>query len=204
MNKLYRLGLDIGIGSIGWAVIENDPLTEEPCHILKLGVRVFSPNEVPKTGASTAAARREKRGVRRRKRRRSFRMLRMKNLFKNIFGNNIEEEIDKLKNEDVYQLRARSLDDKISNPELCKVILNILKRRGFKSNRKSGAGEDGKLLNAVKVNQQFLKDNGYRTIGEAIFKDERFRFNNAGKNSYLIRNHFGDYKNCFYRRSLSL
>ena len=59
MTKLYRIGLDIGIGSVGWAVLENNPVTEEPSRILKLGVRTFNTNEVQKTGESTAKARRE-------------------------------------------------------------------------------------------------------------------------------------------------
>ena len=73
MSKLYRIGLDIGIGSVGYSVLENDPLTEDPCRILKLGVRTFNPNEISDTGESTAKKRREARGVRRRARRKKFR-----------------------------------------------------------------------------------------------------------------------------------
>ena len=78
MDKLYRIGFDIGVGSVGYAVLENDPVTEDPIKILKLGVRTFSPNEVKDTGASTATARREKRGVRRRARRKKLRMQKLK------------------------------------------------------------------------------------------------------------------------------
>ena len=60
MDKFYRIGLDIGIGSVGYSVLENDPVTEEPIQIMKLGVRTFSPNEVDKTGESTAKKRRDK------------------------------------------------------------------------------------------------------------------------------------------------
>ena len=70
MGKLYTLGLDIGIASVGWSLLENDPITEEPVKIIKMGVRTFSANEIPKTGESTAKNRRDKRGVRRRNRRR--------------------------------------------------------------------------------------------------------------------------------------
>ena len=58
MDKKYRVGLDIGIGSVGFAVIENDPQTEEPVRIIELGARTFDTNEVQKTGASTALDRR--------------------------------------------------------------------------------------------------------------------------------------------------
>ena len=47
----YTLGLDIGIASVGWAVLSNDA-KGEPCHIEDLGVRIFEAAEQPKTGAS--------------------------------------------------------------------------------------------------------------------------------------------------------
>jgi CRISPR-associated endonuclease Csn1 len=36
----YRIGLDIGIASVGWAVLENN-CKDEPVHIMDLGVRIF-------------------------------------------------------------------------------------------------------------------------------------------------------------------
>lgn len=53
----YALGLDIGIGSVGWAVLRNQP-NGEPDRIQDLGVRIFDKAEQPKTGASLAAPRR--------------------------------------------------------------------------------------------------------------------------------------------------
>ena len=202
MDKNYRIGLDIGIGSVGWAVLENDPITEEPDKILRLGVRTFNPNEVQKTGESTAASRRDKRGIRRRNRRKAFRFLRMKNLLRKTFGANIDEKIAELSNTDIYKLRAEAIDNKVTDAQVCKIILNLLKRRGFKSNRKSGVGEDGKLLSAVKENQDFLKANNYRTIGEAIYKDQRFAVSSGDDKFYLVRNHGGDYRNCFFRSDI--
>ena len=64
----YALGLDIGIGSVGWAVLRNQP-NGEPDRIQDLGVRIFDKAEQPKTGASLAAPRRDARSARRRLRR---------------------------------------------------------------------------------------------------------------------------------------
>ena len=125
MDKKYRIGFDIGIGSVGWAVLENDALTEEPCKILKMGVRTFAVNEVEKTGESTAKDRREKRGLHRRTRRRAHRLERIKKQLKNIFGDDVEQKAEKIKNVDVYELRAKSLDEKLCNEELYKVVINI-------------------------------------------------------------------------------
>ena len=138
MSKLYRIGLDIGIGSVGYAVLENNPLTENPDKILKLGVRTFRPNEVDKTGESSAKARREARGVRRRKRRKEFRFQRMKSLLTKTFGENVLSEInvlnygDKDKNvkpADVYEIRCRAISERVSDAELGKAILHLLKFR---------------------------------------------------------------------------
>lgn len=205
MNKLYRIGFDIGVASVGWAVLENDPVTEEPIRILKLGVRTFSPNEVDKTGESTAKNRREKRGLHRRTRRRYLRTQYIKKLLSKTFNIDLDNELTKLLNADVYMLRSKALDEKVSEAELSKIILNLLKRRGFKSNRKSldTGKDDGKLKKAISENEKLLAEKGYRTIGEAIYKDsERFRITSCGKQFYDVRNHGGDYKNCFSRDSL--
>ena len=135
MSKNYRIGFDIGIGSVGWSILENDPITEEPTKILKLGVRTFDANEILKTGESVAKSRREKRGVHRRTRRRAFRMSRLKTLIKNVLGVDCDVDLKDIQHKDVYELRFKALDEKVSNAELSKIILNIAKRRGFQSNR---------------------------------------------------------------------
>ena len=214
MSKFYRIGFDIGIGSVGYSVIENDPLTEEPCRIMQLGVRTFNANEKADTGESTAKNRRENRGVRRRKRRKEFRFERLKSLFSKTLGNEIFDEINLVtlgdrKNNiaptDVYLLRVKALDERLTNAELCRVILHMFKRRGFKSNRKSQNSnkDEGVLLTATAENKKRMQDNGYRTIGEMLYLDPKFKTEIAGKVIYNIRNHGGDYSNCFFREDLS-
>ena len=78
-NKKYVLGLDIGISSVGWGLIElNDK--NEPYKIKDTGVRIFNPGENVKTGESKNIARRSKRGTRRILRRRKFRVNRVRYL----------------------------------------------------------------------------------------------------------------------------
>ena len=203
MKTNYRIGLDIGVASVGWAVLENDEISENPTKILELGVRTFNPNEVAKTGESTAKTRREKRGNHRRTRRRHLRMQKLRALFaKNFQIENLQNKLNDLLNVNIYELRTKALDEKISDVELCKIVLNIAKRRGFKSSRKSESKEEGVLLGAIQENSKFIKEKGYRTIGEAIFKDEKFRIKSCEKDIYNVRNHDGDYKNCFSRDDL--
>lgn len=76
----YRIGLDIGISSIGWSVIENDE-NEHPARIVDLGVRLFSPAEINNKGENKPLAldRRIARGTRRRIRRMKYRIQSMSN-----------------------------------------------------------------------------------------------------------------------------
>ena len=64
----YGIGLDIGIASVGWAIVALDE-NERPCGIIRMGSRIFEKAEQPKTGESLAAPRREARSARRRLRR---------------------------------------------------------------------------------------------------------------------------------------
>ena len=75
----YAIGLDIGITSIGYAVMLLDD-NDQPCRIMKMGSRIFEAAENPKDGSSLAAPRRENRGMRRRLRRKRFRKERIKSL----------------------------------------------------------------------------------------------------------------------------
>ena len=45
----YVLGLDIGITSVGWAVLELN-IQDEPIRIVDLNSRIFERAEIPKTG----------------------------------------------------------------------------------------------------------------------------------------------------------
>lgn len=176
----YRLGLDIGITSVGWAVLEHDS-SEEPFSIADLGVRIFNRAEHPKDGSALALPRREARSSRRRIRRHRHRLERIKALLEKnkIISreelNNIyhgENELD-----DIYELRTKGLDKLLTIEEWARVLIHLAQRRGFKSNRKSdskNSKDDGKLLAAVKENQLLMAEKQYRTVGEMILHDVKF------------------------------
>ena len=140
----YRIGLDIGIASVGWAVLENNTY-DEPFRIIDLGVRIFDTAEQPKTGASLALPRREARSARRRLRRRRDRIERIKKLFQSeglIDIDEFEARYKKAGLPDVYKLRYEGLDRVLTDDELAQVLLHIAKHRGFKSTSKAADGAD--------------------------------------------------------------
>lgn len=71
----YTLGLDIGITSVGWSLLDW-----EERRVLDLGVRLFTGAEAPKDGSSLAAPRREARSARRRTRRKARRICNIKKM----------------------------------------------------------------------------------------------------------------------------
>ena len=60
----YRLGIDVGTNSLGWAALKLDE-NGAPSEILKSGVRIFTDGRDPKSLSSLKATRREKRQARR-------------------------------------------------------------------------------------------------------------------------------------------
>lgn len=172
----YAIGLDVGIASVGYALLELDA-NDNPCRIIRLGSRVFEKAEMPKTGESLALARREARSMRRRLRRHRHRLERIRNL---IVQENIltEEDLDVLfdgRLSDIYEIRCKGLDTLLSPEEFSRVMIHLAQRRGFRSNRRDGkSDEDGKLLSAVSENAQLMQENGYRTVGELFARHEKF------------------------------
>lgn len=173
----YSLGLDIGIASIGWAVLNYDDNRIED-----LGVRCFNAAEDPKTKASLALPRRLTRGARRRLRRRAGRLQRAKLLFVE-HGLVPEERIDSLyivtagEAKDPWELRNLALQQILEPTELARALFHIIKRRGFKSNRKAvkdGSDEDGKVLLSIGENRQIMQEHGYRTAGQMYALDVKF------------------------------
>lgn len=177
LRMKYAIGLDIGIASVGYAVLALDH-EENPWGIIRLGSRIFDVAENPKDGASLALPRREARSVRRRLRRHHHRLERIKNLLINtelitkdellhLYDGNLS---------DVYELRVKALDYSVTNAELTRILLHLAQRRGFKSNRKSDANdkEAGQLLEAVSANTKRMQENHYRTVGEMFYKDDLF------------------------------
>ncbi len=193
----YVMGLDIGIKSIGWAVINL-----EKNRIEDLGVRLFEAAERPKDGGAVNEKRREYRSLRKRLKRKKVRMDKIKELF--IKYNLIDKDnvaslyILSKEDTDVWKLRLEALDRKLTNREFARVLTAIAKRRGYKSNRKieeiDEKSENGKLTKAIKLNKLYMESNGYRTVGEMFAKDEK----------YLVskRNKGGQYNNCIDRNEL--
>lgn len=190
----YTIGLDVGIASMGWAVINN-----EKSRIENLGVKLFKKAENDK-GKSLNSERREAKGTRIRLRRRVTRMKKVKELFikYNLVSEKELEDLYVKTNEtkDVWELRAIGLNQLLDRKEWARVLTSIAKRRGYKSNRKIDEEdiEVGRLSKGTLENKRLLEAKGYKTIGEMFYKDEKFALNK--------RNKAGEYYNTVLRSML--
>lgn len=144
MGRLV-LGLDIGITSVGYGVIDIDRN-----EFLDYGVRLFKEGT-----AANNKERRSKRGARRLKRRKANRLDDMKKLLVKL--NILDDQYVPLNNP--YEIRKKGLFDKLSNNELATAILHITKNRGtcLESNADE-TQDEASTKNILFKNAQELKD----------------------------------------------
>lgn len=168
----YRLALDLGSTSLGWAMIRLSA-DNAPCAIIKAGARIFSDGRNPKDGSSLAVTRRDARAMRRRRDRllkRKARMMRA--LIAHGFFPRDTAERKALETLNPYTLRAKGLDDALAPAEFGRALFHINQRRGFKSNRKTDKkdNDSGALKTAINKLRQDLLATSCRTVGEWLHK----------------------------------
>lgn len=111
----YYLGLDIGVASVGWAVVGED------YSVIETGSNLF-----PCADASKNEERRSFRQARRLKRRQKTRINDFKKMWKQA-GFDLPNQLDN----DILSLRIKGIKDMLSDKEIYAVLLYMLKHRGI-------------------------------------------------------------------------
>ena len=126
----YRIGLDIGIGSVGWSVIAKQGTD---AWIEDFGVRIFDSGERKQT-FRTSQERRAFRGARRVLRRRYYRKERLKKILSLLQFLSLQQmnEAEDMKTEHVISLKAQGLQRKLSKTELFKCLVHTCNHRGYR------------------------------------------------------------------------
>ncbi|MBS4042040.1 MAG: type II CRISPR RNA-guided endonuclease Cas9 [Flavobacteriales bacterium] len=183
------LGLDLGTNSIGWALIDD-----VQNKIVGLGSRIFpmgvenlgdGDGEISKNASRTGA-----RGVRRQFFRRKLRKkILLKALSDNqmcpMFAKDFEDwkktkefPSEKLANWfalNPYELRQKALNEKLTLEEIGRIFYHLIQRRGFLSNSRKGASDDGTIFKGnpkegkigITETQQSMQD---KTLGAYLFE----------------------------------
>ncbi len=172
----YRLALDLGSTSLGWAMVRLNA-DAEPCAIVRAGVRIFTDGRNPKDGSSLAVTRRNARAMRRRRDRLLKRKARMQRLLiEHGFFPADEAARKALETRNPYELRAKGLDVTLTAAEFARALFHLNQRRGFKSNRRTDKKDnDSSALKAAigSLRAQLDPagvDGKARTVGELLWR----------------------------------
>jgi CRISPR-associated endonuclease Csn1 len=175
-KKDFRLGIDMGSTSLGWCMLELNE-HNEPCNVIKMGVRIFSDGRKAKNLEPLSVTRRSYRSQRRNLDRYLYRIRNLVQFFMEEGFLPIEKEVrDKFFTIDPYEIRVKALDEKIELPELARAIIHLAKRRGYKSNRKTDKDDkDNKdkknsYTEAINNLKENLEATQARTLGEYLWQ----------------------------------
>lgn len=169
-------GLDLGVASIGWAVVRQDAENENINKLLDCGVRIVpldskETDEFQKGGnVPTNVARRTARGARRNLQR--FR-LRRHLLCRALIRLGMMPDkrlLTQTSPLELFSLRDRALREPLSLPEIGRIFLHLNLRRGYKSNRKGKEQEEKEkkadsYLGKIDVREAEIAAN-HQTIGQ--------------------------------------
>lgn len=167
-NSRYRLALDLGSTSLGWAMFRLGQ-DGSPTALIRSGVRIFSDGRNPKDGSSLAVTRRAARAMRRRRDRLLKRKSRMLGqLVRHGFFPADEAARKALERLNPYQLRAKGLREALTPGEFARALFHINQRRGFQSNRKTDRkdNDSGALKQAIHQLRERMTASGCQTVGE--------------------------------------
>ncbi|MDW2922565.1 type II CRISPR RNA-guided endonuclease Cas9 [Mesomycoplasma ovipneumoniae] len=171
-KKSIAIGFDLGIASVGWAIINSE--TNE---ILNWGSRIFKERE------KGAAERRSFRTARRTIRRRQYKSEKLLKLIlrsKNIFDFKNIDEIKKSflksssRNSNILDLKIKALNEKIDPKDLAWILHDYLENRGYfyelDDNREKLKYYNGDKF-PTQVLSEFFKKNNF-------FKSSKYNFSN--------------------------
>ena len=170
------LGLDLGITSIGWALVKTKD--NNPHSIKDMGVRIIplNPDETDEFTKGNAITKNQKRTQNRTQRKGLDRyQLRRKALLKKLSENEMLPDkhlLLRLSPLEIWGLRAKATQEKLSLQELGRVWLHLNQKRGYRHS-KINQEEDAKQTEYVQTindrHQALQKSN--QTIGQYFYQE---------------------------------
>jgi CRISPR-associated endonuclease Csn1 len=182
------LGLDLGTNSIGWAIVEEDGGAKKLAHagslIFPEGVARVKGSEQPSTLNRTRNRATRRLYFRRRMRKQKLLHALVVNGMCPLSEKGLTDWIKKDEypreatftewfKSNPYELRATGLERKLTLQEIGRILYHFAQRRGFKSNRKGGDGEQLSFTAGIPergikgYSDTMLKLEQYGTLGKA-------------------------------------
>ena len=171
--KKKILGLDLGVGSIGWALIETED--NQPKHILGMGSRIvpiskddsdqFSKGQAITKNADRTARRTTRKGYNRYQMRRALLTQALRN--NNMLPERMDENVI-----DLWKLRSDAATEghQLTLPQIGRVLYHINQKRGYKHSKADENGDSKQTKYVEAVNQRY-KDiqEANQTIGQHFY-----------------------------------
>ena len=173
--KKKILGLDLGVGSIGWALIETED--NQPKQILGMGSRIvpiskddndqFSKGQAITKNADRTARRTARKGYNRYQMRRALLTQALRN--NNMLPERMDENII-----DLWKLRSDAATEghQLTLPQIGRVLYHINQKRGYKHSKADENGDSKQTKYVEAVNQRY-KDiqEVHQTIGQHFYSE---------------------------------
>lgn len=188
------LGLDLGVGSIGWCLVEKDE-SNIPLRILRMGSRIVPINSDEESGytkgngKSKNSDRTAKRTARKCYDRYQLRRQALVDMLKRLGIEPSKRLVSELPPLELWQKRADAASKEITLEELGRVLLHINQKRGYKHSRLSNSNsEETAYVQEVNSRYDNLKAEGL-TIGQhfALKLKENEQTSADGKKYYTYR-----------------
>ncbi len=173
-----KLGLDIGVASVGWGIID------ENYNIIDCGVRIFNENR-----AEGNELRRTMRSCRRRIRRLQHRLQRLEKVLSKALGIDRPSDVG-----NIYQIRCRGLEEQLTKEQLFAAVMHLAKRRGTHFL----TAEDFSKTNGEKSTEEILREQAEGLKDKYVCQIQYEKFLQHGK----VRGIENKFPNKEYRKEL--
>lgn len=208
----YRLGVDVGTSSLGLVAYElatdsqgklvyekdeKDKTSPDPkvLNICHMDTVIFREPIEPKRKTLLNLARREARSHRRlldRTKRRKKKLFHLYKTFRQYETSKTGTELDTLAKkewnavnpEDIFMLRAKAVDTKISLNELFKVLFHLSQNRGYKGDLRSS----GVVSKGIEATEKLFDEKGVKTLGQLYAKLQQENINTSKQWKILTNN----------------
>ncbi len=170
----YRIGIDIGTGSVAWAAMALDE-KEQPTRLMASGTTIFGEPVLPKEMKLKNEERRRARLMRRQTERKRERIAKIMHLAAALHITPEKLAATLLAHKEtqtLWQLRVKALDQQVSLEEFFLIVLRLAKNRGYNGDapKPNQKGDLGKVGHGLAATQALVASTpGVRTVAEAIW-----------------------------------
>ncbi len=175
----YGIGLTIGVGSIGFAVI-----SEADARVEDFGIRFFDSGETADRKARKNHERRAYRNFRRLVRRRVHRKERVKAFLQKV-GLITSERFklwqEKRGDQNIFAVRVKGLSEKLTPEEIADCIIHICNHRGYSDyyNEEISSKEAGLIKVGLAEFEKTFNAGAYRSVADMFLNDDAFKTETA-------------------------